>query len=82
MLPSKIDQMKVSHETGIEANFGFGPALMPSLLEMRPPKVAFFSFWMQPNDEVATTNNHPRHLSNTLPIFAINNGDNRKYRYR
>ncbi len=29
MLPSKIDQMKVSHETGSEANFGFGRALMP-----------------------------------------------------
>ncbi len=27
---SKIDQMKVSHETGSEANFGFGHALMPS----------------------------------------------------
>ncbi len=24
MLPSKIDQMKVSHETGSEANFVFG----------------------------------------------------------
>ncbi len=32
MLPSKIDQMKVSHETGSEANFGFGRALMPSYL--------------------------------------------------
>ncbi len=30
MLPSKIDQMKASHETGSEANFGFGYALMPS----------------------------------------------------
>ncbi len=30
MLPSKIDQMKASHETGSEANFGFGRALMPS----------------------------------------------------
>ncbi len=30
MLPSKIDQMKVSHETGSEANFGFGRTLMPS----------------------------------------------------
>jgi len=29
-LPSKIDQMKVSHETGSEANFGFRHALMPS----------------------------------------------------
>ncbi len=34
MLPSKIDQMKVSHETGSEANFGFGRALMPSYLGM------------------------------------------------
>ncbi len=32
MLPSKIDQMKASHETGSEANFGFGHALMPSCL--------------------------------------------------
>ncbi len=48
MLPSKIDQMKASHETGSEANFGFGHALMPSNLEMCPPKAAFFSFWMQP----------------------------------
>ncbi len=47
-LPSKIDQMKVSHETGSEANFGFGRALMPSCLEMLPPKAAFFSFRMQP----------------------------------
>ncbi len=47
MLPSKIDQMKASHETGSEANFGFGRALMPSCLEM-PPKAAFFSFRMQP----------------------------------
>ncbi len=29
MLPSKIDQMKASHETGSEANFGFGHGLMP-----------------------------------------------------
>ncbi len=48
MLPSKIDQMKASHETGSEANFGFGRALMPSYLGMLPPKAAFFSFWMQP----------------------------------
>ncbi len=34
MLPSKIDQMKASHETGSEANFGFGRALMPSYLEV------------------------------------------------
>jgi len=34
--------MKVSHETGSEANFGFGHALM------RPPKAAFFSFRVQP----------------------------------
>ncbi len=44
MLPSKIDQMKVSHETGSEANFGFGRALMPSYLGMLLPKAAFFSF--------------------------------------
>ncbi len=48
MLPSKINQKKVSHETGSEANFGFGRALMPSYLGMLPPKAAFFSFRMQP----------------------------------
>ncbi len=48
MLPSKIDPMKVSHETGSEANFGFGHALMPSCLGMCFPKAAFFSFRMQP----------------------------------
>ncbi len=31
MLPSKIDQMKVSHETGSEANFGFRRALIAFL---------------------------------------------------
>ncbi len=44
MLPSKIDQMKVSHETGSEDNFGFRRALMPSYLEMHPPKAALFSW--------------------------------------
>ncbi len=48
MLPLKNDQMKVSHETGSEANFGFGPALMPSYLVLLPPKAAVFSFRMQP----------------------------------
>ncbi len=48
MLPSKIDQVKVSHETGSEANFGLGRALMPSYLGMCPPKAAFLSFRMQP----------------------------------
>ncbi len=48
MLPSKIDQMKVSHETENEANFGFGRALMPSYLGMCPLKAAFFSFRRQP----------------------------------
>ena len=38
MLPSKIDQMKVSQETGSEANIGFGRALMPSYLGMHPHK--------------------------------------------
>ncbi len=47
MLPSKIDQKKVSHETGSEANFGFGHALMLSYLEMCPPKAGFFSFRVQ-----------------------------------
>ncbi|ROL46254.1 hypothetical protein DPX16_6288 [Anabarilius grahami] len=37
MLPSEIDQMKVSQETGSEANIEFGRALMPSYLEMCPP---------------------------------------------
>ncbi len=42
--------MRVSHETGREANFGFGRALMPSYFETHPPKTAFFSFrnGMQP----------------------------------
>ncbi len=48
MLPSKIAQMKVSHETGSEANFGLGRALMPSYCGMCPRKAAFFSFRMQP----------------------------------
>ncbi len=52
MLPSKIDQKKVSHETGSVATFGFGCALMPSCLGMLPPKAAFFSFRMQPNSVV------------------------------
>ncbi len=43
-----IDEMMVSHETGSEANFGFGRALMPSYLGRRPLKAAFFSFQMQP----------------------------------
>ncbi len=50
---SKIDQMKVSHETGSEANFGFGHALIPSYLGMCPPKAAFFSFRMQPKNLVS-----------------------------
>jgi len=41
MLPSKIDLWKVSHETGSEANIGFGRALMPYYLEMFPQKAAF-----------------------------------------
>jgi len=45
---SKIDQMKVSQETGSEANIRFGRALMPSYLEMCPPKAAFSSFRTQP----------------------------------
>ncbi len=44
--------MKVSHETGSEANFGFGRALMPSYLEMCPPTAEFFSFRMQPLNDV------------------------------
>ncbi len=58
MLPSKIDQMKASHETGSEANFGFGRALMPSCLGMLPPKAAFFSFWMQPMWETHSESAH------------------------
>ncbi len=57
MLPSKIDQMKASHKTGSEANFGFGRALMPSYLEMRPLKAAYFSFRMQPRLADTTTMN-------------------------
>ncbi len=47
MLPSKIDQMKISHETGSEANFGFGHALVPSYLGMCPLMAAFFTFRIQ-----------------------------------
>ncbi len=50
MLPSKINQMKVSHETGSEANFGLGRALMACYFGMCPPKAAFFSFRMQPKN--------------------------------
>ncbi len=55
MLPSKIAQMKVSHETGSEANFGLGRALMPSYCGMCPPKAAFFSFRMQPRCAVCVS---------------------------
>uniref|UniRef100_A0A671K1X0 Membrane-associated guanylate kinase, WW and PDZ domain-containing protein 3 n=1 Tax=Sinocyclocheilus anshuiensis TaxID=1608454 RepID=A0A671K1X0_9TELE len=41
MLPSKFDQKKVPSETGSEAEFVFGRALMPSCLEILPPKAAF-----------------------------------------
>ncbi len=41
-------QMKVSHETGSEVNFGFGRVLMPSYLGMCPLKAAFLSIGMQP----------------------------------
>ncbi len=44
MLPSKIDQTKASHETGSEANVGFGRALMPSYLEMHPRRQHFSVF--------------------------------------
>ncbi len=47
MLPSKIDQMKVSHETGSEANFGFGHALMPSIFQF--PDAALDSVVIQHN---------------------------------
>jgi len=40
--------MKISQETGSEANTGFRRALMPSYFEMCPPKAAFVSFQMQP----------------------------------
>ncbi len=50
MLPSKIDQMKVHHETGSEANFGFGRALMPSCLGMLPPKAASCSLYSRADE--------------------------------
>ncbi len=37
MLPSKIDQRKVSEDVGRKANFGFKRFLMPSYREMCPP---------------------------------------------
>ncbi len=57
MLPSKLDQMKASHETGSEANFGFGRALMPSYLGVLAPKAAFFSFRMQLLSELSSAVN-------------------------
>ncbi len=50
VLPSKINQMKVSQETGSEANIGFECALLPSYLEMCPSKAAFSSFQTQSED--------------------------------
>ncbi len=41
MLPSKFDQKVVSPETGSEAEFVFGRALMRSCLGMLPLKAAF-----------------------------------------
>ncbi len=71
MLPSKIDQMKVSHETGSEANFGFGRALMPSYLGMCPPKAAFFSFRIQPETEMFNEGSGPpsSHLGQ-VPLWS------------
>ncbi len=55
-LPSKFDQMKVSHERGSEANFGFGRALMPSCLRRQhfsvfrcSPQVWIFGQGIQPH---------------------------------
>ncbi len=42
MLPSKIDQMKASHETWSEANFGFGHSLMPSWCVLRRQHFSVF----------------------------------------
>ncbi len=43
MLPSKINQIKVSQETGREANIGFRCNLMLSYFGMHPTKAEFFS---------------------------------------
>ncbi len=37
MLPSKIHHMKVSHETGSEANFGFGPQTVKKKMDDASP---------------------------------------------
>ncbi len=72
MLPSKINQMKVSRETGSEANFGFGHALMPSYLGMCPPKAAFFSFRVQPPSKLVSNHNGLGQLTshNTFHFFG------------
>ncbi len=41
MLPSKLNQKKVTPETGRKAEIGFGRALMPSCFGMLPLKAAF-----------------------------------------
>ncbi len=41
MQPSKIDQMKISQETGSEADIGFRCALMHSYLGLHPSKATF-----------------------------------------
>ncbi len=48
MLPSLIDQMKVSQEAGSQDTFGFERGLMPFYLEVCPPKAAFSGFQTQP----------------------------------
>jgi len=44
MLPSKINQMKVSRGTGCGRIIGFGLVLLPSYLRILPAEAAFFSF--------------------------------------
>ncbi len=73
MLPSKIYQMKVSHETGSEANFGFGRALMPSYLGMCPMKAVFFSFRKQPMSDFTSES-----LNHSLDWF-VQNTDSFRY---
>lgn len=48
MLPSIIDQIKVSQEAGYQDNYGFECGLMPFYLEVCPLKAAFSGFQTQP----------------------------------
>ncbi len=61
MMHACENQMKVSHETESEANFGFRRALMPSYLGMCPLKrQLFFSFQMQSTTTLSSEYSKPK----------------------